>query len=64
MKKAISQNLKIYRILSLFILIVGSILLIYMIKVEGEPGALPLLLVFIGIGWLIKNEVQIKKQLQ
>ena len=29
----------------------GTILLIYMIVYEGEPGALPLLILIIGIVW-------------
>jgi len=35
-----------------------------MIKVEDEPGALPLLLIIIGAIWLIINQYQAKKQTQ
>ncbi len=35
--------------LSLGILVVGLVLMTYMITVESEPGALPLLLVIVGI---------------
>jgi hypothetical protein len=35
--------------------------MIYMIKVEDEPGALPLFLIIIGTVWLIINQLQIKK---
>ena len=31
---------------------IGIILITYMISVEGELGAIPLLLLAVGIGWL------------
>ncbi len=34
------------------ILAIGLVLLSYMVVVEDEPGALPLLLVLVGGGWL------------
>ena len=60
MKSGISQKLINQRILAIIILLIGVILLIYMITVEGEPGALPLVLVIIGIVWSIINRYQIK----
>lgn len=44
----ITQTLKIYSKIALLTLVLGIISLIYMIKVEGEPGALPLLLILVG----------------
>lgn len=35
------------------VLAVGLALLVFMVTVEGEPGALPLLLVGIGLGWTL-----------
>ena len=35
------------------ILFVGCLLLGYMVAVEGEPGALPLALIAVGIAWLL-----------
>ena len=64
MKKEISKKLKIYTALSVLTILFGVILLIYMIRVEDEPGALPLLLVIVGIVWFIINRVKTKKQLQ
>lgn len=61
MKKEISQKQKAYRILSLAILFIGVGLLSYMIKVEGEPGALPLFLILIGGAGFIINQLKIKK---
>ena len=62
MNKEISQKLKIYKILSALTILFGAALLIYMIIVEDEFGALPLFLIILGTAWLIKNQVQIKKQ--
>jgi hypothetical protein len=64
MKKEIIQKLKIYTTLSVLTIVLGVILLIYMIRVEDEPGALPLLLIMIGTVWFIINRVKTKKQLQ
>lgn len=38
-------------ILSALLLLIGVALMAYMIVVEGEPGALPLLLITLGLGW-------------
>ncbi len=63
MKKAVGQNLKLSKALSLLTVIMGVILLVYMIVFEDEPGALPLFLVVTGIVWFIVNQYRIKKQL-
>ena len=49
MKTEISLKNKWSRTLSLLTVFVGFVLLIYMIAVEDEPGALPLLLLIIGV---------------
>ncbi len=41
-------------ILPLILLCVGVVLLVYMIQVEGEPGALPLLLIAAPLIWLLR----------
>ncbi|MEO5681176.1 MAG: hypothetical protein ABIQ88_00980 [Chitinophagaceae bacterium] len=64
MKKEISQTLQTHRKLSFLLLLLGFILLIYMITIEDEPGALPLFLILTGTVWLIINRYQIKKQIQ
>jgi hypothetical protein len=64
MKTGINLKNKWSRTLSLLIVFVGFILLIYMIAVEDEPGALPLLLLIIGVVWFIVGPKQIKKKLQ
>lgn len=37
----------------LLIACVGLGLLVYMVSVEGEPGALPLVLLALGVGWYL-----------
>jgi len=61
MQKAISQKLKLSKMLSVLTILLGTALMIYMITVEDEPGALPLILIIIGIVWFIINRYQIKK---
>ena len=64
MKNEISRTQKNNMIFSTLTLAVGIILLVYMIVVEGEPGALPLFLVLTGIIWFVINRYQIRKQLR
>jgi hypothetical protein len=64
MKNKISQKLKNYRFFSVLTILSGVILIIYMINVEDEIGALPLVILLSGIGWFFRNQVQIKKQLR
>jgi hypothetical protein len=44
----IPASLKWRGALSAFVLAIGLLLLTYMVRVEGEPGAIPLLLVLLG----------------
>lgn len=64
MKSKIKQRLKINSILSGLMILSGTALLIYMIKVEDEPGALPLLLIILGTAWFFIIQNRIKKQLK
>ncbi|MDT7828022.1 hypothetical protein RQM65_05010 [Pricia sp. S334] len=61
MAKEIGQKIKLGRVLSVLTILVGTALLIYMITVEDEPGALPLILIMIGIVWFVINRYRIKK---
>lgn len=45
------SNRKMHAVLSALTVAVGVLLLVYMVTVEGEPGALPLLLILLGSGW-------------
>jgi hypothetical protein len=52
----------VHTILSLVILTIGLVLLVYMIRVESEPGALPLLLIVIGAGWYVATRARRRAQ--
>ena len=62
MKTEISIKDKWSKILSLLTVFLGFVLLIFMITVEDEPGALPLLLIITGVVWFIISRNQIKKK--
>jgi VIT1/CCC1 family predicted Fe2+/Mn2+ transporter len=61
MKKDINQKLKWNIMFSFLILLLGAILLIYMIIVEDEPGALPMVLILTGMVFLIINWLKFKR---
>jgi hypothetical protein len=60
MKKEIPKRLSIFWGASIIVLVTGILLLVYMVKAEGEPGALPLLLVLLGIVGMV-SQLRIKK---
>ena len=64
MKKQISQKQKIFRMLSALTFLLGSMLLVYMIAEEDEPGALLLLLIILGLIAFFYNRYQIKEELR
>jgi hypothetical protein len=43
-------------------IVLGAILLAYMVTVESEPGALPLLLLVVGGVWLLVTRARIRSQ--
>jgi len=61
MEKVINQKLKLSRMLPILTALLGIALMIYMITTEGELGALPMILIILGILWFIINRYQIKK---
>lgn len=61
MKTQISQKLKWGKILSIVTIVLGVVLLVFMITVEDEPGALPLFLILSGTIFFLINRYQIKK---
>lgn len=62
MKKDNENNLKIHTLLSALTIIFGFALLIFMIVVEDEPGAIPLLLIVCGAGWYFITRHRIQTQ--
>ncbi|HEX9953372.1 MAG TPA: hypothetical protein VGB53_16495 [Rubricoccaceae bacterium] len=55
-----SAKLKVHTILSVLTFVTGLLLLIYMVSVESEPGALPLLLVVVGTVWYVVTRARIR----
>lgn len=62
MKKDNGNKQKIHSLLSILTTVFGITLLIFMIVVEDEPGALPLLLIVGGAGWYFIARAQIRSQ--
>lgn len=56
-----SKKLKISGALAALTALVGVVLMIYMIIADGEPGALPLFLIAIGMVWFTVNQFQKRK---
>lgn len=61
MKNAV-QNLRVQTVLPILTIALGVLLLVYMIIVEDEPGAVPLGLIVLGVGWLVATRVRGKRR--
>jgi hypothetical protein len=48
MKNKFKQRIKLLKFISIFFLITGLVLLIYMVVIEDEPGAVPILMISVG----------------
>ncbi len=48
----------LHKLLSLLTVVIGVLLMTYMIHVEDEPGAIPLLLIVSGTGWYLVARAQ------
>ncbi|HEX2149436.1 MAG TPA: hypothetical protein VHI31_04595 [Actinomycetota bacterium] len=55
-------NRKVHAVLSALTVAVGVLLLVYMVTVEDEPGALPLLLIVLGSGWYFTTRARSRAQ--
>jgi len=63
MKKVSDAKGKFIHTLSLLFMLSGAMLLLYMIPVEGEPGALPLFLIIIGFAGFLFTRYLNKKRM-
>lgn len=54
------RKLMMHTRLSMVILAVGLVLMVFMIRTESEPGALPLLLIVVGTGWYLATRARIR----
>lgn len=57
----ITKSLIRYRYIAGTIISLSILLLIYMVTIESEPGAMPLILLITGTIWFFMNERTIKK---
>lgn len=57
------KELKIHTLLSILIAVIGTLLMVFMITVESELGAIPLLLIVTGAGWYSVTRYKISSQL-
>lgn len=57
-----TEKLKVQRMLSLLVLAVGLVLMIGKIYADGEPGAIPLLLVVLGTAWYFITRARSRAQ--
>jgi len=48
-----NNKVKLHQLISGLIVTIGILLVTYMISAEGELGAIPLLLIAFGTGWLL-----------
>jgi c-di-AMP phosphodiesterase-like protein len=55
------SKLRIYSAVSILIILIGIMLICYMIIVEDELGAVPLLIVTTGTIWFIYTQTQLNK---
>lgn len=56
------KKLKIRKMISILITVIGIALMIYMVIVEDEPGAIPLLLIITGSGWYFITRSKMRSQ--
>jgi hypothetical protein len=54
------SNRKVQLVASALTVVLGVILLVYMVTVEDEPGAIPLLLILVGGGWYLTTRSRIR----
>ncbi|HEX2052595.1 MAG TPA: hypothetical protein VHJ78_02570 [Actinomycetota bacterium] len=63
MKKSIEDgdsSRKAHAVLSALTVLLGVVLLIYMVTVESEPGAIPLLLIVVGGAWYLITRARVR----
>lgn len=57
-----TTNYKIQKLLSTLMILLGTLLLVFMIVVEDEPGAVPLVMLAAGTFWLFSIRSKIKSK--
>lgn len=59
-QRSTSRKLVIHSVLSLFITALGVAGVLYMIFVEDDPAAVPLVLIALGIAWFIIARMRLR----
>lgn len=55
-----SKKRKVHTVLSALTIVVGFVLMIRQMYADSEPGAIPLLLIVLGIGWYFITRARIR----
>ena len=58
------KKLKLLRFISIVSTLIGIVLLIFMIKYEAEPGAIPLILILVGLVGIYMTQARIKQTIK
>lgn len=58
------KKLKLLRFISMGSTLIGIVLLIFMIKYEDEPGAIPLILILVGLVGIYMTQARIKQTIK
>lgn len=54
------QKLSVPTVIQVLIIAVGLVLMIGKIVADSEPGAIPILLILVGIGWYFIQRVRLR----
>ena len=57
-----TRKLRLHTRLSVLTIVIGVALMIMMIVVEDEPGAIPLLLIVLGTGWFFVTRFLVRSR--
>lgn len=57
-----STKLRIHKLISILMTLIGISLMTFMVIIEDEPGAIPLLLIVVGAGGYIITRHSIRSQ--
>lgn len=60
MKTDRSKKFRMQKLISVLITVIGVSLMAFMVIVEDEPGAIPLLLIVTGTGWYLVTRYRIQ----
>lgn len=61
-REGVDMKLQVHKILSILTIAIGLVLMLVKIYADSEPGAIPLLLVILGIGWYFITQVRSRSQ--